>query len=108
MALLFLARCVLDTANNGYYHLPFVLSLAAWEAVERRRPPILTAIASGAVWLSIGEVPNWVTPDVQSAIYLAWTLPTLAVLAYATFRRPYAISRSARTATTATSTPAAA
>jgi hypothetical protein len=108
MAFLFLARCVLDAANNGYYHLPFLLSLAAWEALERRRPPILTAVASGIVWLTIGEMRSWVTPDVQCAIYLAWTLPTLAALAYATFRRPYAISRSARTATPATSAPAAA
>jgi hypothetical protein len=108
MALLFLARCVLDAANNGYYHLPFLLSLAAWDALERRRPPILTAIASGAVWLSIGEVRNWATPDVECAIYLAWTLPALAALAYATFRGGYATSRSASTATSATSAPATA
>lgn len=108
MALLFLARCVLDTADNGYYHLPFLLSLAAWEALCRKRPPVLSAVAAGTVWLTMGGVRHWVTPDVQCAIYLAWALPTLAVLAYATFRRPYAISRSARTATTATRTPAAA
>jgi uncharacterized membrane protein (UPF0136 family) len=108
MAFLFLARCVLDAANNGYYHLPFLLSLAAWEALDRRRPPILTTLASAAVWLTIGQMRSWVTPDVQCAIYLAWTLPVLALLAYAIFRRPYAVSRSARTATTATSTPAAA
>jgi hypothetical protein len=108
MALLFLARCVLDTANNGYYHLPFLLSLAAWESLCRKRPPVLSVVAAGTVWFTMGEMRSWVTPDAQCAIYLAWTLPALAVLAYATFRRPYAISRSARTATTATSAPAAA
>jgi hypothetical protein len=108
MAFLFLARCVLDAANNGYYHLPFLMALAAWETLRRERPPILTAVASGVVWLTVGVTRDWVTPDVQCAIYLAWTLPVLAVLAYATFRRPYATKRSARTATSATSAAAAA
>lgn len=108
LALLFLARCVLDAANNGYHHLPFLMALAAWETLRRERPPILTAVASGVVWLTVGVTRDWVTPDVQCAIYLAWTLPVLAVLAYATFRRPYATKRSARTATSATSAPATA
>ena len=36
LALLFLCRCVLDPANNVYYHLPFVIALLAWEALAAR------------------------------------------------------------------------
>jgi hypothetical protein len=88
LAFLFLARCVLDAANNGYYHLPFLIALVAWEALERDRPPVLSAVAAGTVWFSVGTLHSLATPDVQSAAYLAWTLPTLAVLGYVVFRRP--------------------
>ena len=108
LALLFLARCVLDVANNGYYHLPFLMALVAWEALQRERPPVLTLVASGLVWLTVVELNYRISPDAQCAAYLAWTLPALAALAYATFRSPYAIRRSASTATSATSAPAAA
>jgi hypothetical protein len=108
LALLLLARCVLDVANNSYYHLPFLVTLAAWEALRRERAPVLSVVASGLVWLTVVELPKHVTPDAQCALYLAWALPALAALAFATYRGPYAIRRSATTATTATSTPAAA
>jgi hypothetical protein len=60
------------------------------------------------VWLTVVELNYRISPDAQCAAYLAWTLPALAALAYATFRSPYAIRRSASTATSATSAPAAA
>jgi hypothetical protein len=44
-----LARCVLDAANNSYYHLPFLIALAAWEALQRERPPVLSVGAAGLV-----------------------------------------------------------
>jgi len=108
LALLFLARCVLDAANNGYYHLPFLIALAAWEVLQRERPPVISLAAAALVWLTVQKLPLYISPDAQCAVYLAWTLPALAALACATFRRPYPIRRSASTATSATRAPAAA
>jgi hypothetical protein len=88
LALLFLARCVLDAANNSYYHLPFLIAVAAWEALQRERPPLLSVGAAGLVWLTVVELPDHISPDAQCAAYLAWTLPAMAVLAYASFRTP--------------------
>jgi len=88
LALLFLARCVLDAANNGYYHLPFLVALASWEALERERPPVVSVAAAGLVWLTVVKLPGSISPDAQCATYLAWALPALAALAYASFRAP--------------------
>lgn len=87
--------------------MPFLVALAACEAL-RQRPPLLAAGAAGLVWLTVVKAPGSISPDAQWAAYVAWTLPALAALTYATFARPYAISRSARTPTTATSAPATA
>jgi hypothetical protein len=108
LALLFLARCVLDAANNSYYHLPFLIALAAWEALRRERPPVLSLAAAALVWLTVQKLPSYISADAQCAAYLAWTLPALAALAYAAYKTPYATRRSASTATSATSAPAAA
>jgi hypothetical protein len=88
LALLMLARCVLDVANNGYYHLPFLIALVAWEALQRERPPVLSLLASALVWLTVVRMANSISPDAQCAAYLVWTLPTLAMLGYASFRKP--------------------
>ena len=88
LALLFLCRCVLDPANNVYYHLPFVLTLLAWEALGSARPPVLTTVAVCLVWLVFEKSNLWVTPDLQWVLYMALALPTLVVLARATFRPP--------------------
>jgi hypothetical protein len=93
LALLFLARFVLDAANNSYYHLPFLIALAAWEALQRERPPLLSVGAAGLVWLTVVKLPDYISPDAQCAAYLAWTLPALAGLAYASFRKPRSASR---------------
>jgi glycosyl transferase family 87 len=108
LALLFLARCVLDAANNSYYHLPFLIALVAWEALQRERPPVFSVAAAGLVWLTVVKLPEYISPDAQWAAYMAWTLPALATMAYATFRRPYATRRSATTAASATRAPATA
>jgi hypothetical protein len=86
LALLLLARCVLDTANNVYYHLPFLMALLAWEALTHRRPPILSLAAVCAIWVTFQTLPLDISPDAQSAVYLAWVLPALAVLTCASFR----------------------
>jgi hypothetical protein len=88
LAMLLLARCVFDVVDNAYYHLPFLLALLAWEALSYARPPVLSLAAAGLVWFILVKLPSAISPDAQCAVYLAFALPTLAVLAYATYRRP--------------------
>ena len=79
---------MLDVANNAYYHLPFLMALLAWEAIQRERPPVLSLAAVSLVWITVVELPTRVSADLQAAAYLAWTLPALAVLTWAVFRLP--------------------
>jgi len=82
LALLFLLRCVLDPWNVVYYELPFLLALLAWEALCRPdRPPVLAVACSALTWITLVEAPNWLSPDMQCALFLAWSLPLVAWLA---------------------------
>ncbi len=80
LALVLLLRCVLDTWNTGYYMLPFLLALLAWEALNAsRRLPLVTLALVVVPWFGMEEVSaRGLSPDGQAALYLAWTL-TLAV-----------------------------
>jgi hypothetical protein len=81
LALLLLLRCVLDTWDTVYYPLPFVLALLAWEATrETSHPPVLALAASALVWVSFQWLPLHATADVQSAVFLAWSLPLAIAL----------------------------
>jgi hypothetical protein len=83
LALLFLARCMLDTWDVSYYPLPFLLALLAWETIGEplgRRPasqrlPLLAASCTALAWLSFQWLPTHATPDAQAALFLAGTLP---------------------------------
>ena len=86
LATLFLARCVLDAANNVYYHLPFLMALLAWEALRREGPPVFSLVAVCVIWLTFQRLPLVLSPDAQCVAYLAWALPALAVLTRVTFR----------------------
>jgi hypothetical protein len=89
LALLFLLRCVLDPWNVVYYALPFVLALLAWEALCRPyRPPVIALCASVAVWVTFEVAPDWLSPDMQCAFFLVWSLPLVAWLARESFARP--------------------
>jgi hypothetical protein len=82
LALLLLLRCVLDPWNVVYYELPFLLALLAWEALCRPdRPPILALAATAMVWVTFEQAPQWLSPDLQCAVFLAWSLPLAAWLA---------------------------
>jgi hypothetical protein len=51
LALIMLLRCVLDTWDTGYYLLPFLLALLAWEVrgpIER--PPLLALASTVLAW----------------------------------------------------------
>ena len=90
LALLFLLRCVLDPWNIGYYHLPFLMALLAWEAVRFRRAPALTLFAVSAIWFTLDRALDLFSPDLQAVLYLAWALPLVAVLARWTYGPPLA------------------
>ena len=82
LALVLLARCVLDSWDTMYYTLPFVLALLAWEAAgTSAHPPLLSLAATVMVWLSFQWLPEHVSPDIQSAVFLCWTLPLAGALA---------------------------
>jgi hypothetical protein len=87
LALLLLLRCLLDTWDAVYYPLPFVLALLAFEAsAEPRRPPVLAAASTALVWISFQWLPQHASADVQSAAFLAWSLPLGAGLAVRLWR----------------------
>lgn len=80
LVLLFLLRCMLDPWDNWYYPLPFLLALVTWETISSPRPPVLSLVASVAVW----ALTQWIVPghgfstDAQSVAFLLMALPTLA------------------------------
>jgi hypothetical protein len=76
LALVLLARCMLDTWDVLYYPLPFLLALLAWESeTPTTRPPLLTLLVSAFVWFAFHWLPNHASPDVQALCFLAWSLP---------------------------------
>jgi hypothetical protein len=81
LALVLLVRCLLDTWDAVYYTLPFGLALLAWELSQRNRnPPVLALAVSALAWVSFQWLPGHVSPDVQAALFLAWSLPLAAWL----------------------------
>jgi hypothetical protein len=97
LALILLARCVLDTWDAVYYTLPFLLALLAWEVRERPlRPPLLTFAATALVWISFRWLPERAAADVQAAAFLAWTLPLAGWLALRLARPAARLPRVAR------------
>jgi glycosyl transferase family 87 len=86
LAFLMLLRCVLDPFDIGYYHLPFLLALLAWEALQRPdRPPVMALLASATVWVMFDRAPDALRPDMQSLLFLALSLPLAAWMARAAF-----------------------
>jgi hypothetical protein len=87
LALVLLLRCVLDTWNTGYYMLPFLLALLAWETLSpRRRPPILALALVVLPWFVLMELSaRGMSADGQASLYLAWTLPLAFALGVALY-----------------------
>jgi hypothetical protein len=75
LALLMLVRCALDPWNHAYYHAPFLAALIAWEVLEGRRAPWISALSAGLLGVVFGlQLP------LSDALYALWVLPTLAWL----------------------------
>jgi len=82
LALLMLARCLLDSWDAVYYALPFLIALLAWEVGRpARQPPILALGASALTWASFTWLPEHASADLTCALFLAWTLPLAGLLA---------------------------
>jgi hypothetical protein len=76
LALILLARCLLDTWDALYYPLPFLLALLAWESGKPSTgPPLLTLMVSALVWFSFNWLPSHASADLQALCFLAWSLP---------------------------------
>jgi Glycosyltransferase family 87 len=74
LALVLLARCVLDTWDTVYYVLPFVLALLAWETCSgSERLPVLALTSTALTWICFKWMPLHASPDAQAACFLAWT-----------------------------------
>jgi hypothetical protein len=82
LALVLLLRCLLDTWNTSYYAVPFLLALTAWELHARPGPPLVALGATLAAWTSFELLPRLLSPDLQAAAYLAWSVPLAAALAW--------------------------
>ena len=76
LALVMLLRCMLDPADNGYYHLPFFMALLAADAFTGR----LWATAAAVVFL---QVPTTLHPSAEelNAFYICWSVPFAVYLA---------------------------
>ena len=85
LALIMLVRCLLDPMTNSYYHLPFVMALAAWEGLRRRGAPVLTLastfLITATIWLAGGNVS---LVDLNR-FYLVWALPFAGLLGVLAF-----------------------
>jgi hypothetical protein len=84
LAFCFLLRCVIDPWDTAYYHLPFLMALAAHEVVARGRAPVATLLASLAVYGSTVVTRAW-NVDLQAALYLLWSVPAVTGCALALF-----------------------
>ena len=71
-----------------------LLALLAWEALCRpERPPIGALAVIAIVWVTFESAPAWLSPDMQSILFVAWSLPLAAWLAFAAFAAAPSVER---------------
>ncbi|HEX4108832.1 MAG TPA: hypothetical protein VHX88_11895 [Solirubrobacteraceae bacterium] len=80
MAFLLAIRALLDPADNEYYLLPMLTTLATWEAVCARRLPLAAIAWTAFQALWFGPIGGHLAPDAANVVYLAFSLPALALL----------------------------
>ena len=83
---LLLLRCALDPWDNGYYPLPFIVALIAWESLRLRRPPLYGLLATVATWAIFQELPSHISADLGSVVFDLICLPAIALLLGAIYR----------------------
>ena len=82
LALLFVLRCVLDPWNTAYYALPAIIALVTWEAWRGERAPLFALVLTAATWATWQWLVPAASPDVEALVYLGWSLPFTALLAW--------------------------
>lgn len=89
LALVLLLRCMLDTWNTGYYMFPFAIALLTWEVRGTRPLPILVLASTVPPWFVLEELSGrgLVSPDLQAALFMIWTVPLAAWLGVRLFAR---------------------
>ena len=85
LALLFLVRCLVDPVDEASHHVPFLLSLLAWEGLVRRRLPLVSILTSATIPFAIG-----------TDFYLAAILPVATWLAVTLYLPRRIVARSPR------------
>lgn len=85
LALVFLARCLLDPLTYSYHHLPFVFALVAYGGLRRRGLPWVAAFSSLGIWVLAKWIAPIGDPTLFNRVYLAWMLPVAAYLAVSVF-----------------------
>jgi hypothetical protein len=79
LSLLLLLRFMLDTWDNVYYPLPFILAVLAWETDALPNPPVIALAVTVLVWLNVW-LSTRVSADAQAVFFLVWSLPLAASL----------------------------
>jgi hypothetical protein len=89
LALLLLLRCALDPVDNGYYHVPFLMALAAWEGLRRDGLPVLSLLSAAVLFVLVRRIPVEYS-DLTSAAYVVWAALMTGTLGRAIYARPAA------------------
>jgi hypothetical protein len=82
LALVFLLRCMLDPWNTDYYALPAIIALVTWESSRAARPPLFALALTMLTWATWQWLVPAAPPDVESLVYLAWSLPFVALVGW--------------------------
>jgi hypothetical protein len=86
VALIFLLRCLLDPYTFSYHHWPFLVALASYEVIGRRRFPLLALTAGALLWYMSYHLSLRHDPAGLLHLYLAWTIPFAGGLLWLTVR----------------------
>jgi hypothetical protein len=82
LGFLFLLRCMLDPWNTDYYALPAIIALVTWESSRAARPPLFALALTMLTWATWQWLVPAAAPDVESLVYLAWSLPFVALVGW--------------------------
>jgi hypothetical protein len=85
LALFGILRCACDSTHLEYYYLAALIPLAAWEAVNLRRLPLATVVASAGVAL----LPGGALHASGAVLNAASTVGTLILVGYVASRAFY-------------------
>jgi hypothetical protein len=95
LALLALARCLLDPVDNLYYHAPLLLTLAGWDAFASRGLPLRVLAAAAIAELFRIWDASTLDPQQFNLLYIAVIGSAAVAIALVLFRRSDRVTRPA-------------